>query len=225
MEETLRALARCPLFSGVGEQTLQQALKGLDARIRRCAKGEALLAAGDPAGCMGVVLRGAVQIVRDDGCGSRSIIARLGPGELFAEAFACAGVETMPVSVLAQEETEALMMEADALVRGGALPCDAHSLLLRNLLSVLAQRSLMCQQKIEIASRRTTREKLMTYLRMQAAQAHSRTFTIPYDRQGLADYLGVDRSGLSAEIGRLRREGVLACERSRFRLLEPLQEP
>lgn len=88
-----------------------------------------------------------------------------------------------------------------------------------NLLTVMAKKNLIFHQKIEITSKRTTREKLMTYLLLQAKDAESSTFTIPYDRQELADYLGVERSGLSAEISKLRKEHVLACRRSTFTLL------
>ena len=90
-----------------------------------------------------------------------------------------------------------------------------------NLLRAMAARNLQLNRKLEITSRRTTREKLMAYLMAQAKRGGSDAFTIPFDRQGLADFLGVDRSALSAEIGKLRREGVIESERSAFRLLQP----
>ena len=89
-----------------------------------------------------------------------------------------------------------------------------------NMLKVVANKNLVLNQKIEITSKRTTREKLMTYLLAQAKLHSSDTFTIPYDRQALADYLEVDRSAMSAEISKLRKEGVLDCTRSSFRLLK-----
>ena len=97
--------------------------------------------------------------------------------------------------------------------------CDFHNKLIFNLLKVVAAKNLLFNQKMEITSRRTTREKLLAYLNAQAKQHGSNSFTIPYDRQELADYLEVDRSGLSAEISKLRREGVLESQRSQFTLL------
>ena len=98
--------------------------------------------------------------------------------------------------------------------------CEFHNRMVMNLLRAIAGKNLMLNAKIEITSRRTTREKLMAYLLNQAKRAGGSTFTIPLDRQGLADYLGVERSALSAEIGKLRREGVIESERSTFRLIQ-----
>ena len=97
--------------------------------------------------------------------------------------------------------------------------CAFHGRMILNLLKVVAAKNLVFNQKIEITSKRTTREKLMTYLMLQAKQASSSTFTIPFDRQALADYLEVDRSGLSSEIGKLCREGRISCNKNRFTLL------
>ena len=82
----------------------------------------------------------------------------------------------------------------------------------------LASKTLLFHQKIEIISKRSTREKLMAYLSVQAKKANSNRFEIPFDRQELADYLEVDRSGLSAEIGKMKKEGLIDCEKNRFEI-------
>ena len=91
-----------------------------------------------------------------------------------------------------------------------------------NLLKIIANNNLVLTQKIDVTSRRTTREKLLAYLTAQARAAGSDSFDIPYDRQGLADYLEVERSAMSAEIGKLRKDGIIDCTRSHFRLLQPM---
>lgn len=91
-----------------------------------------------------------------------------------------------------------------------------------NLLQIVAAKNLVFYQKIEVTSRRTTREKLMTYLMLQAKQQDRLEFEIPYDRQELADYLEEERSGLSVEIGKLRRQGAIEAERRRFKICRPL---
>lgn len=97
--------------------------------------------------------------------------------------------------------------------------CEFHNKLVGNLLQVVAEKNMILNQKIEIISKRTTREKLMTFLLSEAKKKNAGEFEIPYNRQELADYLGVDRSALSAEIARMRRDGLIESEKSRFRLL------
>ena len=219
MKKWLDVLSACPLFDGIARDDIETMLACLGAAVRSCEKGETILAEGDSARKLGVVLGGTVQIVRMDYYGNRSIMARLSPSDLFAEAFACAGVKAMPVNVVAAERTDYLLIDAQKILCACSHACSFHQQMIYSLMRILATKNLAFHQRMEITSRRTTREKLMAYLLAQAKQAGSASFTIPFDRQELADYLEVDRSGLSSEIGKLRREGVIACERSRFTLL------
>ena len=223
MDRFFEEAAACPLFAGITGEPLRAMLRCLDAAPRSYGRGETILAEGDPANRVGVVLRGTVQVVRVDYAGNRSIMARLGPGELFAEAFACAGVTAMPVAVVAAEATQALLIDAQRLTHTCAAPCQAHGQMIRNLIGVLADKNLQSIRRLEVSAQRGTRGKLMAYLHMQARAAGSASFVIPYDRQELADYLGVERSGLSAVIAQLRREGVIECTRSHFTLLGEAQ--
>lgn len=218
MEKDFDMLSRCALFAGFSVEEIKAVYPSLGPRVRALGRGQAALEAGEPARRMGVVLRGSMRIVRDNYDGSRSIIGSAHPGELFGEAFACAGVEALPVSVIASEPSRVMLLEMTRILNsaGGAF----QGRLLLNLLHVIAQRGLHIHQKLEILSQPTTREKLLCYLRFQARQAHGGSFRIPFDRQALADYLGVDRSALCTVIGQLRREGVIECRRSCFRLPE-----
>ena len=171
---------------------------------------------------IGVVLSGMVQVVREDYFGNRSMMAKLGPAEMFAEAFALAGVEGMPVNVVAAENCEVMLIDVSRISRPCAKACGFHQQMIYNLMRILAMKNLACNQKIEVTSKRSTREKLITYLLLQAKRAKKNSFLIPFDRQELADYLEVDRSGLSTEIGKLRREGVIDCEKNRFTIKTPL---
>lgn len=220
MQKFLRVLLRCPLFAGLDERELEAVLACLQANARKYQKGEVIFCEGDAAEKMGIVLSGRVQVVREDYFGNRSIMAKLSAGQLFAEAFACAGNMRMPVNVLADEAAEILLIDAQRVMHTCSNACGFHTRLIYNLMKILAVKNLVCQEKIEVTSRRTTREKLMAYLMICAKKAGSNRFTVPFDRQELADYLEVDRSGLSAEISKLRKEGVLRCERSHFELLK-----
>lgn len=214
MQVHFEALARCPLFEGVPEADVAEALARMGAKPARFGPGELIFLEGSPADRVGILLVGAARVQREDFLGNREILSALVPGDLFGEAFACAGVKRLPVSVEAVEPCRVLLIRLDGIIEGGG-----NDRVFLNLLRVLAAKNLRLNEKLAITSRRTTRQKLMAYLYSQAKAAGSEAFTIPFDRQGLADYLGVDRSALSAEIGKLRREGVIESEKNRFRLL------
>ena len=219
MKDFFDILRECPLFDRIGDESLKEMLGCLNAKERSYKKGDAVFAEGDKAKYLGIVLEGSVHLVRVDYYGNRSILANIEPPQLFGEAFACAGLKSLPVDAVAAADTRILLLDAQRIARpcGNACPCHGQTIL--NLLHIVAKKNLVLHQKIEITSKRSTREKLMTYLLLQAKNAKSHTFTVPYDRQELADYLEVDRSGLSAEISKLRNEKVLECRRSTFTLL------
>ena len=175
---------------------------------------------GEKVRYIGVVLHGSVQISRTDYFGNRSILATVETAELFGESFACAEVAAIPICAEAQTDTTVLLLEFQKLADTNAPVCGLHGKLIFNLLKITASKNLLLHQKLEITAKRTTKEKLMAYLLLQAKKADSRCFTVPFDRQALADYLEVDRSGLSVEIGKLRRAGVLKCTKNRFELLK-----
>ena len=222
MDEFIEVLQKCPLFEGVNDRDLKAMLGCLGGQVRAFGRGEAIFAADSRAECVGIVLSGAAQIVMDDFYGNRTIQSRVEPGEMFGEAFACAAVERLPVTVEGVRPGQVLVIRLRRITETCSNACEFHNRMVMNLLRAMAAKNLQLAHKIEITSHRTTREKLMAYLMTQARQARSNRFTIPFDRQGLADYLCVERSALSAEIGRLRREGVLESDRSDFTLLGQL---
>lgn len=219
MKKYFEVLRKCPLFNQIEDESLVRALVCLGAKEKSYKKGDTVLTEGQEAKYFGIVLKGSVQLERVDYYGNRSILTSIEPSQLFGEAFACAGIKLLPIDVIAAEDTDILFID----VKRAASSCDAacafHAQLIINLLNIVAKKNLVLHQKIEITSKHSTREKLMTYLFLQEKNTGSRTFTIPYNRQELADYLGVERSGLSAEISKLRNEKVLECKRSTFTLL------
>ena len=214
-------LRNCALFEGIRSEDLLPMLGCLGAKAVSAAKNQVIFQEGDPAHSLGIVLTGSVQVIREDYYGNRSILARIGPAGLFAESFACAGVASLPISVVAVENSTVLLIDSRRITLTCQNACGFHSQMIFNMMKVVANKNLMLTQKLEITSRRTTREKLMAYLFHQAKLHGSDTFTIPYDRQALADYLEVERSAMSAEISKLRRDGILDSNRSTFRLLSP----
>lgn len=219
MKKYFDVLKKCPLFNGIKEEKLGDMLLCLSAKEKSFKKGDTVLAEGDSASVFGIVLKGSVQLIRIDYYGNRSILASLGPGQLFGEAFACASLKALPIDITVKEDTVILLIDASDITKPCKKACAFHSQLILNLLSIVSRKNLLLHQKIEITSKRSTREKLLTYLFIQAKQAESNTFSIPYNRQELSDYLGVERSGLSVQISKLQHEKVLKCKRNVFTLL------
>ena len=219
MKEILPLLQSCPLFNGIRSEDLQGMLGCLGARTVHVKKGQSVFREGDTTMFVGIVLTGAVQLLREDYFGNRSILGHIGATQLFGESYAFSGAKALPVSVVAEEDCQILLLDSRRITTCCCNACEFHNRIIFNLLQLVATKNLLLHQKIQVTSKRTTREKLMTYLLSQAKLQGSNEFTIPYDRQALADYLEVDRSGLSAEISKLRKEGVLESEKNRFRLL------
>ena len=218
MKKYLSVLRACPLFYDIEDENLIPMLSCFGAAVKSYRKHETVFAEGDAVKSIGIVLSGEVQLERVDYDGNRSIVTTVYETHIFGESFACVGIEAIPVNIVATEESEIMLVDVRKITTPCCNACNFHSKIIFNLLKITAAKNLVYHQKLEITSMRSTREKLMTYLRLEAKKNHSNSFQIPYDRQELADYLEVDRSGLSAEIGKLRREGVLRSEKNRFTL-------
>lgn len=218
MKKYIEILKKCPLFLDIGEEDLLRMLDCMGATVDTYDKKYTIIAEGNPAKYIGIVLSGSAQIVQVDYFGNRSILSNVGPSEVFAEAFACAEVQSIPVTVVANEPSEIMIIDSGHILHICSNNCSFHRQLIFNLMKDLATKTILFHQKIEITSKRTTREKLMAYLAFQAKKAGRSSFEIPFDRQELADYLEVDRSGLSTEISKLKNEGVLDSRRKHFEL-------
>ena len=209
-----RSVRLSPLFSGMEKNELDALLECLGALSLRFERDDFILRAGQPALWVGLVAEGSVRVVREDFFGSRTILAHIGPSELFGEAFAWAGSPPMPVSVVAAEPCAVLLLDCRRMVSTCREACTFHTRLVSNMLGILAGKNILLTRKMEHLSQKTTREKLLSYL-VSLAGPDGRV-TLPFTRQELAEYLCVDRSALSRELGRMREDGVLEFERNRF---------
>ena len=217
--EVSAILLHTALFQGISQQEFPALLTQLNARRRQYDKGAVILHRGDQTARLGLVLSGTVHMVKEDFWGARTIVGLARPGEVFAESYACLPGAVLEVSVLAAADTEILFLDAAPALDGGA----GGAQFSRNLLAMLAGRNLTLTRKIGHMARRSIRDKLLSYLSAQAMQTGEPEFDIPLDRQQLADYLAVDRSALSAALGKLRDEGVLTFRKNHFCLLQKLE--
>ncbi|MBO5212262.1 MAG: Crp/Fnr family transcriptional regulator [Clostridia bacterium] len=219
MKKYSRILKKCPLFDGIEEDDLFRMLNCLGATVKSFDKKYAIFAEGDPAKYIGIVLSGSVQIIQNDYYGNRSILSSIESAQVFAEAFACAGLSTIPVTVIANEPCEIMLIDCNHILQVCSNNCKFHNKLIFNLMKDIAVKTIIFHQKIDVISKRSTREKLVTYLFQQSKKAQSDSFDIPFNRQELADYLEVDRSGLSVEISKLKKEGIINNQKRHFVLL------
>ena len=192
----------------------------LGAKTESFDKKYTVFAEGSPAKYIGIVLSGSVQMIQVDYYGNRSILSDFGEAQMFAESFACAETKELPVSIVANDPCEIMFIDCSHILHTCHNNCGFHQQLIFNLMKDLASKTILFHQKIEITSKRTTRDKLLAYLMLEAKRANSNSFDISFDRQELADYLDVDRSGLSAEISKMKKEGIIDNVKNHFVILE-----
>lgn len=213
MEEYLDVVARSSLFKEVGMDKLPQLLSRLGARLCSYGKGECIFTAGSLVKDIYLVLYGEVMVCQDDFWGGRSVSHIVKSGSCFAEAFALDSVPAT-VTVEAAMPTTILLLDASRFISIE----DVGPVLLRNLVGDLARKNRMQNLRLAHLGCRTIRAKLISYLSSAAIEAGCDDFLIPFSRQGLADHLAVDRSALSAELGRMRDEGLVAFRKNHFHL-------
>lgn len=219
MEKYLPILKNTCLFSGVEEKEVISLLTCLDARLREYRKGEYVLRRGETLRHITVLVNGELHIRRDDYWGNGSIINRVAVGDMFGEAYVAPESGPLLNDVVAVEDSAVVFFDAHRIITVCSSACAFHARVVCNLFFAISEKNRRLLQKLGHVSRRTTREKLISYLSEEAERQHSSAFSIPFNRQQLADFLSVDRSAMSAELCRMRDEGLLEFERNHFRLL------
>ncbi len=218
MKEFLSVLRSSQLFSGISENELTAMLSCLDAKKEDFPKEAFLLRAGDMVDSIGLVLSGSVLMIQEDIWGNRNILSKAGPGQAFAAAYACAPGSGLNASVIAETPVTVMFLNVKRVLNVCSSACSHHSRVIRNLLGELAEKNLRLNEKLTHIGQRTTRSKIMSYLSAEAQRLGKYEFDIPFSRQQLADYLGVERSGLSLELGKMKRDGLLDYRKSHFLL-------
>ncbi len=216
MEQFLSTILSAPLFSGVSEAVLTAILACLKAEKKDFPKEAFVLRAGDTAESIGLVLTGTVLVIQEDIWGNRNILSKAGPGQTFAVAYACAPGSRLNVSVVAETPVTVLFLNVKRILTVCPSACSYHSRIIRNLLGELAGKNLQFSEKLTHVGQRSTRSKIMSYLSAEAQRLGTYELDIPFSRQQLADYLGVERSGLSQELGKMKKDGLLDYRKSHF---------
>ncbi len=220
MKKYLPVLRKSPFFKDMNDEEILSVLHCVNATVIKKERDSYILHSGDTTEALGLVLSGAVLIIQEDIWGHRNILSRCMAGNFFGEPYAANPNIVLNNSVVAEKDCEIMLLNVRRLLSTCSSACGHHQKLIKNLVGVLASKILMFNDKITHISKRSTREKLLSYLSSEAIRKGSLSFDIPYDRQELADFLCVERAAMSTELSKLQKEGILKTNRSHFELFE-----
>ena len=218
MEKYLPVLQKTKLFTGIDREEIQAMLSCLGTRVRTYQRGEIVFRQGEKPGSLAVLAEGNLLIQKDDYWGNRSIVNSIVPGEMFGEAYVAPDSGGILNDVVATCNSTVILFDAGRVITTCSTACRFHAMVVQNLFFALSEKNRSLVQKLEHLSRRTIREKLISYLSEQAKSRQSGMFEIPFNRQQLADFLSIDRSAMSKELCKMRDEGLLEFQKNRFRL-------
>ena len=219
MKKYIPILKRTKLFSGVGEEDIASLLSCLGARKKEYKKGEYILREGEHISDIFILVEGNIHIQKDDYWGNRSILSVISVGEMFGEGYAAPESGALLNDVVAVEDSSVIFFDVKRILTTCSSACRFHNMIVQNMFFAISDKNRKLVQKLGHMSGRTTRAKLISYLSEEAKRQGSSAFTVPFNRQQLADYLCVDRSAMSNELCKMRDEGMIKFEKSRFELL------
>lgn len=219
MKEYIPVLKRTQIFAGVGNDEIASMLLCLDAQLHHSKKGEYVLREGEHLSDIMILVNGRLLIQKDDYWGNRSILEQISMGEMFGEAYIAPESGPLLNDVVAAEDSAVIFLNAKRIMTTCSSACRFHTMVVQNLFFSISEKNRKIVRKLSHMSKRSIREKLISYLSEEATRQNSSSFTIPFNRQQLADFLFVDRSAMSNELSKMRKEGLLEFERNRFKLL------
>lgn len=222
MDKYFNQIKNSPVFFGMSDEELQGLLKCFDARVRKYEEGEIIIRQGDMIKNVYLILKGVVNIEKDTYWGRRMIISQLSENNNIALAFVASKNIESNVDAITVKDSELLILNYDKCISMCSNVCTRHKVLINNLFEILSKENLELIQKIENISQKTIREKLLTYLSNEAKRHRNNSFDIPFNRQDLADYLNIDRSAMSFELSKLKKEGIIAYDKNKFVLSQQI---
>lgn len=208
-----------PLFDGIEKNNLAAMFGCTGYHISRYAKGQIVILEEEQILHVGIVLSGVVDMIKEDVWGNKTILTRMGKNELFGETFACGDDNRSAVTFVAAEDTEVLFIPFHKMMHTCTHACVFHQALVENMVRIIANKNRDLMRKVEIISKKTLREKILTYLSVQSQAQNSRYFVIPLGRVELAAYLCADRSALTRELASMKAEGLIDYDKNMFRIL------
>ena len=216
MKNYLPIISSSHLFNNINENELKAMLNCLDVKLKDYPKETTILHTGDTIDSIGLVLSGTILLIQDDIWGNRNILSKVTVGQSFATAFAFSPNSKLNVDVITETTSTIMYLNVNRILHICPTACIYHNRFIQNLLNEVAKNNLQLNEKLTHMGQRTTKAKLMSYLSTRSQQLNTYEFDIPYSRQELADYLAVDRSGLSLELAKMKKEGLLDYYKNHF---------
>ena len=208
-----------PLFYGIKQDERQPMLSCIGYHVGTFQKGDIVAFEEENIKHIGIIMSGAVDMVKEDLWGNKTMLVRMRKDELFGETFACGSDNQSLVTFLVSEDAKILFMPFDRVMHSCTMACQFHHRLIENMVKIIANKNRDLMRKVEVVSKRSIREKLLTYLSVQAQIQESRYFEIPLARVELAEYLCVDRSALTRELVKMKEDGLIDYDKNCFRIL------
>ena len=218
MDSTVKNV-RSPLFAGVDAGDMELMLGCIGYHIGTYRKGEIIAFEEENINHVGVVLTGAVDMIKEDIWGNRTMLVRSYPEDIFGETFACGEDTLSVVTFVAAEDTKVLFLSFCRVMHTCTHACRFHQTLVENMVRLIARKNRELMRKIEVVSKKSLREKILAYLSIQAQSQGKRRFEIPLGREEWAEYLCADRSALTRELAKMKEEGILDYQRNIFEIL------
>lgn len=218
-DNDIRVFQMCELFSKIDKNDLVTMLRCISPVYRNYNKGEYIFSEGDTIDSLGIVIKGDIVLEIIDYWGNRSVLSKFSESDVFGESYACSENKALIMDAVAQNEVRVAFIKISKILNMCKNLCGYHKQLNRNLLDIVVNKNLSINAKSVHISQRNTRNKILSYLTEQSSIMQSNIFDISFDRQGLADYLCVDRSALSNELSKLKNEHLIDFSKNHFVLL------
>ena len=210
-------IAHCTLFENLSREELTYALRFFSAAQRIYERGDFLNRISAPLEGFGLVLSGTIQVYMDDIDGNQMIMANVGEGETFGESL-CFLHRDAPVYICSVTDSVVLWMNTERIRHPEVNPSARDIMLANRFTAMLAARTLAMNDRIQILSKISIRDKLITFFSQYCSRTGRQEITIPFDRNDMATYLGVNRSALSRELGRMKQEGIIDFHKNTFKI-------
>lgn len=219
MKEYINILKKCLLFDDLTETEILNSLECLEYRTKIYKKDDIIFCTGDKISAIGLVLKGSVFVFKEDIMGNRVILSSIGESSIFGEAFIYSDVSYSPVNVVSSTNSEIIFLNFNNIIHTCKNNCSIHGVLVKNMLKVIANKNLLLNNKIEILSAKTTRDKLMAYFNLEMKQNNSNKFKTQYNREHLADFLNLNRSNMSRELSKMCEDNIIKYTKNTFEIL------
>lgn len=219
-ERVVKCLHGTALFRGIDHQGIAEMLNCLNPRIQKYKKSDTIANTGAPFHGIGIVIEGEVVIAKENIAGNRMILTVLKAGDMFGEMISFTEKKIWPVTVTAQSDSEVIFISPENLITRCEKLCAPHQQIIQNMLHIMSKKALLLSRKVDYLSIRSLRGKLCAYLIEQWKNQGGSIFTLPMNRDELADFFNVARPSISRELSKMKEDGLIDFHKASFKIVD-----